>query len=114
LFFHPEPTDPATVLRDTSRLQHEISSGAQIMEYYETTPLMMHGDPKLLFQVFSNLLSNAIKYSPGDARAAPRSVPSRDTAGQRRLNEFQQRRVAAISCCREKRRGSARFAALRS
>jgi len=74
LFFHPEPIDLATVLRDTSRLQREISPDAQIAEYYGTTSLTMHGDPKLLFQVFSNLLSNAVKYSPGDARVKVRAT----------------------------------------
>lgn len=78
LFFHPEPIDLATVLRDACRLQREISPGAQIMEYYGSQPLPIYGDPKLLFQVFSNLLSNAIKYSPADARIKIRARHTAD------------------------------------
>ena len=79
LFFHPEPIDLADVLRDVCRLHREISPDAQIMEYYGSQRLPLHGDPKLLFQAFSNLLSNAIKYSPADprsrfARAMPAAV----------------------------------------
>jgi two-component system, OmpR family, sensor kinase len=68
LFFHPEPMDLSMVLRDACRLHREISPSAQIMEYYDSRPLPIYGDPKLLFQVFNNLLSNAVKYSVADAR----------------------------------------------
>src|SRR5208282_4143673 len=78
LFFHPEPIDLATVLRDACRLHREISPGAQILEDYGLQPLPMCGDPKLLFQAFSNLLSNAIKYSPAGAKVGLRA---RQTAG---------------------------------
>ena len=67
LFFHPEPTDLATVLRDTCRLHREISPGAKIVEDYGSLSLQIHGDPKLLSQAFGNLISNAIKYSPAGA-----------------------------------------------
>jgi two-component system, OmpR family, sensor kinase len=68
LFFHPEPMDLVTVLRDVCRVQLEISPGAQILEDFAGEALPMRGDPKLLFQAFSNLMANAIKYSPGRAR----------------------------------------------
>ena len=67
LFFHTEPMNLATVLREACSLHRETSPGAQILENYSPLFLPMHGDPKLLFQVFSNLLSNAIKYSPNGA-----------------------------------------------
>ena len=67
LFFHTEPMNLATVLREACSLHRETSPGAQILETYAPPFLPMHGDPKLLFQVFSNLLSNAIKYSPDGA-----------------------------------------------
>ena len=73
LFFHPETMDLAGVLRDVCRVHREISPNALIMEYYDTKPLMVYGDPKLLFQGFSNLLSNAIKYSPADTRVVVRA-----------------------------------------
>jgi two-component system OmpR family sensor kinase len=72
LFFHPEAMDLVGVLRDVCRVHREISPGALIMEYYEIQPLMLYGDPKLLFQAFSNLLSNAIKYSSADAKVVVR------------------------------------------
>ena len=72
LFFHPEAMDLVGVLRDVCRVHREISPNALIMEYYDTQPLMVYGDPKLLFQAFSNLLSNAIKYSPADATVVVR------------------------------------------
>jgi two-component system, OmpR family, sensor kinase len=72
LFFHPEAMDPVSVLRNVCRVHREISPGALIMEYYDTQPLMVYGDPKLLFQAFSNLLSNAIKYSSADAKVVVR------------------------------------------
>jgi signal transduction histidine kinase len=73
LFFHPEPIDLVTVLREVCRLQREISPGALILEDFGKQPLPMHGDPKLLAQAFSNLLSNAIKYSPADPRVRLRA-----------------------------------------
>ncbi len=72
LFFHPEPIDLASVLRDAYRLHREISPGAQILEDYGSQPLPICGDPKLLFQAFDNLLSNAIKYSPAGAKVGLR------------------------------------------
>jgi signal transduction histidine kinase len=68
LFFHPETMDLATVLHDVCRVHRDISPNALILESYDSKPLMIYGDPKLLFQVFSNLLSNAIKYSQADVR----------------------------------------------
>jgi two-component system, OmpR family, sensor kinase len=64
LYFHPVDLDLATLLREVCQLHREISPKAQILQRLGTQPLMMTGDPKLLFQVFSNILANAIKYSP--------------------------------------------------
>jgi signal transduction histidine kinase len=68
LFVRPAEIDLATVLHDACRWHQETSPGAQMREDYGSEPLLMRGDPKLLFQVFSNLLSNAIKYSPDGAK----------------------------------------------
>jgi two-component system, OmpR family, sensor kinase len=65
LYFHPVDMDLAGLLREVCRLHREISPKAQILQRLGAQPLMMIGDPKLLFQVFSNILANAIKYSPG-------------------------------------------------
>jgi two-component system, OmpR family, sensor kinase len=65
LYFHPVDFDLAALLREVCQLHREISPKAQILQRLGTQPLMMVGDPKLLFQVFSNILANAIKYSPG-------------------------------------------------
>jgi two-component system, OmpR family, sensor kinase len=65
LYFHPVDMDLAGLLREVCRLHREISPKAQILQRLGAQPLMMVGDPKLLFQVFSNILANAIKYSPG-------------------------------------------------
>jgi two-component system OmpR family sensor kinase len=68
--------DLAGVLRDVCRVHREISPNALISEHYGEGPLMLYGDPKLLFQGFSNLLSNAIKYSAADARVSVRAEPA--------------------------------------
>jgi len=65
LYFHPVDFDLAALLAEVCQLHREISPKAQILLRAQTQPLMMSGDPKLLFQVFSNILANAIKYSPG-------------------------------------------------
>lgn len=64
LFFHAEPMDLSSMLREVCRVYREISPEAQIVESFSPMPLMMSGDRKLLFQAVGNLLSNAIKYSP--------------------------------------------------
>ncbi len=64
LFFHPEPMDLVTTLRDVCQVQREISPGAHVIEEFAGETLPMRGDPKLLFQAFSNLMANAVKYSP--------------------------------------------------
>jgi two-component system OmpR family sensor kinase len=79
LFFHPEPIDLVTVLRNVCRVHREISPSAQIQEDYGAQSLSMRGDPQLLFQAFSNLLANAIKYSVTTARV---KVSFSQTAGQ--------------------------------
>jgi signal transduction histidine kinase len=65
LYFHPVDFDLAALLREVCQLHREISPKAQILQRVGERPLMMVGDPKLLFQVFSNIVANAIKYSPG-------------------------------------------------
>jgi signal transduction histidine kinase len=65
LYFHPVDFDLAALLAEVGQLHREISPKAEIQLRVRTHPLMMSGDPKLLFQVFSNILANAIKYSPG-------------------------------------------------
>jgi two-component system OmpR family sensor kinase len=65
LYFHPADFDLAALLREVCQLHREISPKAQILQRLGAHPIMMVGDPKLLFQVFSNILANAIKYSPG-------------------------------------------------
>jgi two-component system, OmpR family, sensor kinase len=60
---HPCEFDPATLLREVCQLHRDTSRGADIREEFGELPSTMHGDPKLLFALFSNLLSNAVKYS---------------------------------------------------
>ncbi len=60
---HPCEFDPATLLHEVCQLHRETSRGADIREQFGELPSAMHGDPKLLFALFSNLLSNAVKYS---------------------------------------------------
>jgi two-component system, OmpR family, sensor kinase len=64
LYFHPAEFDLVDLLREVCRLHREVSPRAHIFERLGTAPILILGDRKLLFQVFSNLLSNAIKYSP--------------------------------------------------
>lgn len=64
LYFHPAEFDIVALLGEVIRLHREISPRAQIYLKPGPQPLMIVGDKKLLFQLFSNLLSNAIKYSP--------------------------------------------------
>jgi signal transduction histidine kinase len=64
--YQPSDLDPGALLRDVCQLHRETTRGADIREDFAELPLMVRGDPKLLFALFSNLLSNAIKYSgPG-------------------------------------------------
>jgi signal transduction histidine kinase len=64
LYFHPAEFDVAALLRDVCHLHREISPGSQIWENFSASPLLVVGDAKLMFQMFSNLLANAVKYSP--------------------------------------------------
>lgn len=64
LYFHPAELDLAAMLREVCQLHREMVPGTQIAERIATAPMLLVGDGKLLFQVFSNLLSNAVKYSP--------------------------------------------------
>ena len=61
----PAEIDMAALLREVCQLHREMAPRSQIVERFDTAPLHMVGDSKLLSQMFGNLLSNAIKYSPG-------------------------------------------------
>ncbi len=65
LYFQPAEMDVVALLRETCQLHREMVPAAQIVERFPSGPILISGDSRLLFQVFSNLLSNAIKYSPG-------------------------------------------------
>ena len=65
LFVHPAEFDLGLLLREVCSLHRTIAPHAQITEKLDRTPLIMVGDQKLLFQVFSNMMSNAVKYSFG-------------------------------------------------
>src|ERR1700722_17523305 len=71
---HPGEFDPATLLHEVCQLHRETTRGAHIREEFGELPATMHGDPKLLFALFSNLLSNAVKYS---AASSPVEVMAR-------------------------------------
>jgi two-component system OmpR family sensor kinase len=75
---HPCEFDPATLLHEVCQLHRETSRGADIREEFGELPSTMHGDPKLLFGLFSNLLSNAVKYS---AAGSPVEVMARTKPG---------------------------------
>ena len=75
---HPCEFDPATLLHEVCQLHRETSRGADIREEFGELPSTMHGDPKLLFGLFSNLLSNAVKYS---AAGSPVDVMARMKPG---------------------------------
>ncbi len=65
--YQPVDFDPAALLRDVCQLHREAARRADVREHFGDLPSLMHGDPKLLFALFSNLLSNAIKYSGSDS-----------------------------------------------
>jgi len=74
LVLHTAEFDLAVVLRETAALYREMAPRLRITEDFEGQDLVMVGDQKLLFQVFSNMMSNAAKYSPdgGVVRLAAR------------------------------------------
>jgi signal transduction histidine kinase len=57
--------DLAELLAEACQFHRDMASHARIVEQI-SGPLMMNGDSKLMFQLFSNLLSNATKYSSED------------------------------------------------
>jgi signal transduction histidine kinase len=68
----------AALLQEVCQLHREMVPGAHIAERIAAAPMLMVGDAKLLFQVFSNVLSNAIKYSPGGGVIAVDAVTATD------------------------------------
>jgi two-component system OmpR family sensor kinase len=77
--FHPVEIDPGALLRDACQVHRDATRGVVIVEDYSPLPATIHGDPKLLFHVFSNLISNAIKYSPA---GSPIEVIARQEPGR--------------------------------
>ena len=77
-YFHPAEMDMAALLQEVCQLHREMVPGAHIAERIAAAPMLMVGDAKLLFQVFSNVLSNAIKYSPGGGVIAVDAVTATD------------------------------------
>jgi signal transduction histidine kinase len=67
LFFNKEPIDLVAVLHEACAQQRENAPRVHIRADYGDAPLPLHGDRRLLLQLFNNLISNAIKYSRGDA-----------------------------------------------
>jgi two-component system OmpR family sensor kinase len=70
LYFDPAGINLTALLREVCQLHREMVQGAELAERFSATPMLMIGDAKLLFQVFSNLLSNAVKYSPNGGTIA--------------------------------------------
>ncbi len=64
LVLHTAEFDLAVVLREIAALYREMAPHLHIAEEFDGQDLVMVGDQKLLFQVFSNMMSNAAKYSP--------------------------------------------------
>jgi two-component system, OmpR family, sensor kinase len=75
---HPGEFNPTTLLHEVCQLHRETTRGADIREECGELSSTMHGDPKLLFALFSNLLSNALKYS---AAGSPVEVMARMKPG---------------------------------
>ena len=66
--FQPSELDLVSVLREVCRQYREIVPNAHIWEDFGSTRLLMSGDRRLLFDLFSNLISNGIKYSLDEVR----------------------------------------------
>ena len=65
LFVHPTEFDLVPLLQEVCALYRTIAPHAHIVETIPAPPMIMFGDHKLLFQLFSNVMSNAVKYSFG-------------------------------------------------
>jgi signal transduction histidine kinase len=68
LYFHPNQLDLNHVLREVCRVHRDVVPNIHLWENFESAPLYIIGDRKLLFHLFSNLISNSIKYSVGEIR----------------------------------------------
>jgi signal transduction histidine kinase len=64
LYVQPGEMDVTALLQEVCQLHREMVPNSHIRERFAAAPVMIVGDSKLLFQVFSNIISNAIKYSP--------------------------------------------------
>jgi signal transduction histidine kinase len=71
--FKPIVFDVVGLLAEVCRQHREIAPNISILERYESAPLNVRGDPRLLQIVFANLVSNGIKYSVDDAQLAVRA-----------------------------------------
>jgi signal transduction histidine kinase len=77
--YQPCNFEPGALLREVCQLHREATRGADVREDFDALPPVVHGDPKLLFALFSNLLSNAVKYSGSDV---PVEVTARGEHGE--------------------------------
>ncbi|MBM3524080.1 MAG: hypothetical protein FJX57_14090 [Alphaproteobacteria bacterium] len=68
LEFQPAACSLAHVLRDVCERQRSISPRFEIVLDVCDASLEVHGDARMLDQVFTNLLSNAVKYSGASTR----------------------------------------------
>jgi PAS domain S-box-containing protein len=67
--FDPVPLDVGALLHEICERQRGISPQFRIELELDGADLEVHGDPRLLDQVFTNLVSNAIKYAGRELRA---------------------------------------------
>lgn len=80
LYFHPGELDLVPLLREVCQVHRELTPRARIAERLPAQPLLVHGDQKLLSQVFHNIVSNAIKYSPQNGTVSVSATLDRGNA----------------------------------